>query len=173
MDFTPGGFRNVAEGEFAPDMKRPRVMGTRCHQLAMFVVYESPLTMVCDDPSAYRGQLGLAFLQQVPTSWDETRVIDGRIAEYIILARRSGNDWYLGAMTDWSPRKIRIPLAFLAGGEYEADIYQDGPDADTRAEEIAVLHKRVTAGSILANRLAKGGGLAVRFRKLGVGERTE
>jgi alpha-glucosidase len=170
MDFTPGGFRNVAEGEFAPNMKRPRVMGTRCHQLAMFVVYESPLTMVCDDPSAYRGQPGLAFIQQVPTSWDETRIIDGRIAEYIALARRSGDDWYLGAMTDWSPRQMRIPLEFLATGEYEADIYQDGPDADSRAEEIEILHKRVTAGDTLSVRLAKGGGLAVRFWKMNGGE---
>jgi alpha-glucosidase len=169
MDFTPGGFRNVATGEFSPDMQRPRVMGTRCHQLAMFVVYESPLTMVCDDPAAYRGQPGLAFLQQVPTSWDETRVIDGKIAEYITIARRSGNDWYLGAMTDWSPRKVRIPLRFLGAGKYEADIYQDGPNADRRAVEITIVHKIVTADSTVSVRLAKGGGLAVRFRRVNGG----
>jgi len=145
MDFTPGGFRNVTAEEFVPDMQRPRVMGTRCHQLAMFVVYESPLTMVCDDPAAYRGQAGLPFLQQVPTSWDETRVLDGQIAEHITIARRNGSDWYLGAMTDWTPRQIRIPLAFLGDGRYEADIYQDGPDADRRAVEVSVHHKRVTS----------------------------
>ena len=139
MDFTPGGFRNVTAGEFAPNMPRPRVMGTRCHQLAMFVVYESPLTMVCDDPAAYRGQPGLSFLQQVPTSWDETRVINGKIGQYITIARRSGTDWYLGAMTNWTSRKIRIPLAFLGRGQYEADIYQDGPDADSRPVEVTIL----------------------------------
>jgi len=166
MDFTPGGFRNVTAGEFAPNLERPRVMGTRCHQLAMFVVYESPLTMVCDDPAAYRGQPGLTFLQQVPTSWDETRVIDSKIAEYLVIARRSGNNWYLGAMTDWSPRHMRIPLSFLGRGNFRADIYQDGPEADRRAVDATILNKMVAADSTLSVRLARGGGLAVQFRKL-------
>ena len=166
MDFTPGGFRNVTRREFAPSMLRPRVMGTRCHQLAMFVAYESPLTMVCDDPAAYRGDPGLAFLQQVPTSWDETRVIDGKNGHLIIIARRRGADWYLGAMTDWTPRNVRIPLRFLGAGRYEAEIYQDGPDADRRAVEVTILKKGVTADSTFSVRLAKGGGLAVRLRRL-------
>ena len=170
MDFTPGGFRNVTAGEFTPNMLRPRVMGTRCHQLAMFVVYESPLAMVCDDPAAYRGQPGLAFLQQVPTSWDETHVINGKIGQYITIARRSGTDWYLGAMTDRTPRKIRIPLAFLGRGQYEADIYQDGPDADRRPVEVTIHRTNVAADSTLSVRLAEGGGLAVWFRKVNVGD---
>jgi alpha-glucosidase len=170
MDFTPGGFRNVTAGEFAPDMQRPRVMGTRCHQLAMFVVYESPLTMVCDDPASYRGQPELAFLRQVSTSWDETKCIDGKIGEYITLARRSGNEWYLGAMTDWSPRQIQVPLVFLGEGQYEADIYQDGPDADRHATEVTILQKEVAADSTLSVRLAGGGGLAVRFKKVICGD---
>jgi len=169
MDFTPGGFRNVTAAEFAPDMLRPRVMGTRCHQLAMFVVYESPLTMVCDDPAAYRGQPGLAFLQQVPTSWDETRVINGGIGQYVTIARRSDRDWYLGAMTNWTARQIRIPLAFLGGGHFEAEIYQDGTDADTHPVEVTIVRRKVTADSVLSVRLAKGGGLAVRFRRLNAG----
>ncbi|OGD22009.1 MAG: hypothetical protein A2W03_07080 [Candidatus Aminicenantes bacterium RBG_16_63_16] len=167
MDFTPGGFRNVTAKEFAPDMKRPRVMGTRCRQLAMFVVYESPLLMICDDPAAYRGQPGLAFLQDVPTSWDETRAIDGEIGKKITIVRRSGSDWYLGAMTDWTAREIRVPLGFLGAGRYEAEIYQDGPDGDTRPVEVTILRKEVTAEDTLSARLAKGGGLAVRFRKSG------
>jgi alpha-glucosidase len=170
MDFTPGGFRNVTAAEFAPTMKRPRVMGTRCHQLAMFVVYESPLTMVCDDPAAYRGQPEFAFMREAPTSWDETRAINGEIGRYVTIARRSGSDWYLGAMTDWLAREIRVPLEFLGAGRYEADIYQDGPDADRRPVEVAVLHRKVTADSTLSARLAKGGGLAVRFRKLAGGD---
>jgi alpha-glucosidase len=173
MDFTPGGFRNVTAEEFTPNMKRPMVMGTRCHQLAMFVVYESPLAMVCDDPAAYRGQPGLAFLQQVPTSWDETRVLDGKIGEYITIARRSGSDWYVGAMCDWRPRNFRIPLTFLGRGEYDADIYKDGPDADRRPVEVTILHAKAGADSTLSVRLAKGGGLAVRFRKVNTGNRTD
>jgi alpha-glucosidase len=166
MDFTPGGFRNVTAEEFAPDPRRPRVMGTRCHQLAMFVVYESPLAMVCDDPAAYRGQAGLEFIRQVPTTWDETRVINGKIGEYITIARRSGADWYLGAMSDWTPRTMQIPLSFLGRGEYQADIYQDGPDADKRPVKVTILHRKVSATNTLSFRLAKGGGLAVRFRTM-------
>ncbi len=166
MDFTPGGFRNVTAAEFAPNMNRPEVMGTRCHQLAMFVVYESPLTMVCDDPAAYRGQPGLEFLRQVPTSWDETRALNGAIGRYVTIARRSGADWYLGGMTDWASRTMRIPLAFLGAGTYEAELYQDGPDADSRPVEVTILHASVTADSSLSVRLAKGGGVAARFRRV-------
>jgi alpha-glucosidase len=166
MDFTPGGFRNVTAQQFAPNMKRPVVMGTRCHQLAMFVVYESPLTMVCDDPAAYRGQPGLEFIREVPTTWDETRVLNGEIGEYITIARRNGTDWYLGAMTDWTPRAMRISLAFLGKGEFAADIYQDGPGADTQPVETNILHTTVSADSTLAVRLAKGGGFAAWFKAL-------
>ncbi len=121
MDFTPGGFRNVTAEQLSPNMQRPQVMGTRCHHLAMFVVYESPLAMVCDDPAEYRGYPGLAFIQHVPTSWDETHVIHGEIGRYVTIARRSGSNWYLGAMTDWTPRTIRTPLAFLGRGLHGAD----------------------------------------------------
>jgi alpha-glucosidase len=164
MDFTPGGFRNVTAAEFTPNMRRPMVMGTRCHQLAMFVVYESPLTMVCDDPAAYRNQPGLEFIRQVPTTWDETRVLNGEIGECITIARRSGTDWYIGAMTDWTPRTMRIPLAFLGEGESAADIYQDGPDADTLPVEVKILQMNLSADSTLTMRLAKGGGFVARFR---------
>ena len=166
FDFTPGGFRNATAKEFAPDMKRPKVMGTRCRQLAMFVVYESPIGMVCDDPAAYRGQPEFAFVRDVPTTWDETRVIDGEIGKKITIARKSGGDWYLGAMTDWTARTAQVPLGFLGPGKYEADIYQDGPAADSRPAEVTILRKEVTAADTLTVRLAKGGGLAVRFRKL-------
>ena len=165
MDFTPGGFRNATAAQFRPVYKRPLVMGTRCCQLAMFVVYESPLMMVCDDPAAYRDQPGFAFIREVPTSWDSTKVIDAKIADYIVIARKNGDDWYLGAMTDWTARYITVPLAFLGPGEYQAEIFQDGADADTNPTAVAVARKTVTAKDSLLARLAKGGGLAVRFRK--------
>jgi alpha-glucosidase len=141
------------------------VMGTRCHQLAMFVVYESPLEMVCDDPSAYRNQPGLDFIRTVPTSWDETKAIDGQIGEYIVVARKSGDDWYLGAMTNWTAREIQIPLSFLDQGEYKADVYKDGPDADKNPTQVATATKTVTARDSFSVRLAQAGGLVVRFRK--------
>lgn len=165
MDFTPGGFRNATAAEFAPNYDRPMVMGTRCHQLAMFVVYESPLAMVCDDPSAYRGQPGLQFIRDVPTSWDETRVIDGKIGEHIIIARKSGNDWYLGAMTDWSDRIVKFPLGFLGRGTFETEIFEDGADADVRPTHVTVTRRTVTSGTVLSARLARGGGLAIAFRR--------
>jgi len=165
MDFTPGGFRNATAEQFKPEMDRPMVMGTRCHQLAMFVVYESPLMMVCDDPAAYRGQPGLEFIRQVPTSWDATQVIDGRIGEYILIARKNGEDWYLGGMTDWSARTVTIPLTFLGAGEFQAEIYQDGADADSHPTQVTITRRVVRAADSLPLRMAKGGGLAVRFRK--------
>jgi alpha-glucosidase len=165
MDFTPGGFRNVTAEEFKPQYDRPTVMGTRCHQLAMFVVYESPFTMVCDDPAAYRGEPGLEFIRDVPTSWDRTSVIDGRIGEYVVLARKKGEDWYLGAMTDWSARDLTIPLKFLDKGSYQAWIFQDGPKADAHPVDLDMTTRQVTGSSTLAIRLAMGGGLAIRFRR--------
>jgi alpha-glucosidase len=165
MDFTPGGFRNATAAEFTPNYDRPMVMGTRCHQLAMFVVYESPLSMVCDDPSAYRGEPGLEFIRKVPTSWDATRVLDGKIGEHVAIARQSGTDWYLGAMTDWSDRTVRLPLAFLGSGTFDAEIYADGADADDHPTHLTVTHRLVTSRTVLTPRLARGGGAAIVFRK--------
>jgi alpha-glucosidase len=163
MDFTPGGFRNVTLKQFRPDMNQPMVLGTRCHQLAMFVVYESPLMMVCDDPAAYRNQPGLEFIKSVPTTWDESKVIEGKIAEEIIIARRSGADWYIGGMTDWTARDVSISLAFLDKGEYQAEIFQDL--TDTRPTDLTIVKKTVTAQSSISVHMARGGGLAVRIQK--------
>jgi alpha-glucosidase len=165
MDFTPGGFRNVTAEEFRPDYSRPMVMGTRCHQLAMFVVYDSPLMMVCDDPGAYRNQPGLAFIRDVPATWDETRVVQGRIAEYIVTARRSGDEWYLGGMTDWTPRQLSIPLSFLGNGAFEAEIFQDAADADAHPTGVSIMKRAMTWQDSLRVRMASGGGLAVHFVK--------
>jgi alpha-glucosidase len=165
MDFTPGGFRNATAEQFRPEYRRPMVMGTRCHQLAMFVVYDSPLMMVCDDPAAYRNQPGLAFIRNVPATWDETRVIDGKIAEYILTARRNGDNWYLGGMTDWTPREASIPLSFLGQATFEAEIFQDAADAETHPTGVTVMKRIVTGADSLSLRMAPGGGLAVRFVK--------
>src|ERR1044072_8627122 len=116
LDYTPAGFRNVTPAEFKPRDKGPLVMTTRAHQLAMYVVYESPLQMVADSPSAYRGQPGSEFLRVVPASWDETRVLEGKIGEAIVVARRRGREWFVGAMTNEQPREIRVPLRFLGRG---------------------------------------------------------
>ena len=107
MDFTPGAMNNVQVASFKPMFQQPVSMGTRCQQLAMYVVYESPLQMLCDNPTNYyREPECMEFLSKVPSVWEETKVLDAKIADYILLARKSGDDWYVGAMTDETCAKV-------------------------------------------------------------------
>jgi alpha-glucosidase len=161
MDFTPGAFRNAARGKFEARDIAPMSQGTRAHQLAMYVVYESPLVMVSDYPEAYEGQAGMEFIEKVPTVWDETRALAGAPGKMIAVARRKGDTWYVGAMTDWEAREVPVELGFLGAGEYEARVFADGPDAATEGTSLTVEAKRVMAGDTLALRLAPGGGAAV------------
>jgi alpha-glucosidase len=168
MDFTPGGFRNVTKDAFEVHNELPLVMTTRAHQLAMYVVYDSPLQMLSDTPVAYRGAPGSEFLKLVPTTWDETRVLDGKIGEYVVIARRHGSDWYLGAMTD-APRKVTLKLPFLAKGTWQADTFADAPDAAKEPTHLTIGRTKViviaTAPSAtLTFDLAPGGGAAVRLQ---------
>jgi alpha-glucosidase len=166
MDFTPGGFRNAAKGKFEARDIAPMTQGTRAHQLAMYVVYESPLVMASDYPEAYEGQPGFEFIEKVPTVWDETRVLAGVPAQYIVLARKKGDSWYLGAMTDWEPRTIELPLTFLGAGSYETTIFIDGPDAATEGTSLKIEKAALGAGGTLTLTLAPGGGAAVIFSPL-------
>jgi len=161
MDFTPGGFRNAARGQFQIKDVEPMCQGTRAHQLAMYVVYDAPLVMLADYPEAYEGQPGLEFIEKVPTVWDETRVLSGSPGKSIVVARRKGDLWYLGAMTSWEPRDLTVPLDFPASGDYEARIFADGPDAAGEGTSLSVETKKIKAGEDLAIHLAPGGGLAV------------
>jgi alpha-glucosidase len=165
MDYTPGGFRNMTPEQFQVSFAGPRVMGTRAHQLAMFVVYESGLQMVADSPDVYTdGKGGLApgadFLSLVPARWDETRVLAGEIGEYIIVARRSGRDWYIGAMTNETPRTLKVPLDFLPAADYRGTLWRDGDSpTDVRREVLRVdAHNRT-----LELHLSGGGGAALHL----------
>jgi alpha-glucosidase len=164
MDYTPGGFRNVTIEEFAPRNLAPLVMGTRGHQLAMYVVYESPLQMLVDDPDAYRGQPGAEFLKIVPVVWDETRVLDGAIGEYVVIARRSGDDWFIGAMTD-GPRTLQVPLDFLGDGTFEATVWGDTPESAETPTALGVTTDTVDSSRSLTVTLVRGGGAAVHLRR--------
>lgn len=159
MDYTPGGFRNVAPEDFEPRFILPMVMTTRAHGLAMFVVYDSPLTVVADTPDAYAGRPEMAFISAVPTTWDETRFIGGRIGQSIVLARRKGRDWYLGAMTNEEARQISAPLDFLGPGDFTATIYRDGASPTDVEIEVRILK----AADSLSLDLKGSGGAAVRF----------
>jgi alpha-glucosidase len=161
MDYTPGGFHNATRAEFKPRHVEPMTQGTRAHELAKYVVYESQLAMVSDYPEAYEGQPGIEFIEKVPTVWDDTKVLNGEPGKYITVARRNGETWYLGAMTNWDARDLEIPLNFLGSGEYEAQIFADGPDADKDATSLRIDKKRVKATDKFNLHLAPGGGVAI------------
>ncbi len=165
MDYTPGGFDNVTRAEFVARSSRPEVLGTRAHQLALYVVFESPLQMVADYPEAYRGARDFDFIREVPATWDETRAVAGEVGKYVAIARRRGEEWYLGTITDWTAREVDVPLSFLGAGEWVAEIYADAADAGEHPKKTRVEERRVTSGSALRLEMAEGGGAAVRFRR--------
>jgi alpha-glucosidase len=163
MDYTPGGFENVTREDFVARDKNPMVMGTRAQQLALYVVFDEPLAMVSDAPSAYADQPGFRFIKDVPTTWDVTRVLNGEPSEYVTIARRHGDEWYLGSLTNWTRRDLRISLEFLGEGVYKAELYEDAADADQNPKHISILQQRVRRSDTLVLHLASGGGCAVRF----------
>jgi alpha-glucosidase len=164
MDFTPGAMLNAQKDSFRPIHDRPMSLGTRCHQLAMYVVYESPLQMLSDSPSNYlREPQMMEFLAPVPSEWDDTRVLDGRIGEYVVVARRNGHDWYVGAMTNWTPRELEIDLSFLPDGNFSMEAYQDGVNADRYGSDYRQVKSRVAKSTKLKLKLAPGGGWAARI----------
>jgi alpha-glucosidase len=161
LDYAPGSFFNATKRDFRPRESEPMAQGTRAHHLALYVVFEAPLAMVWGYPEAYVDQPGIDFLETVPTTWDETRVISGEVGDEIVIARRNGRAWYLGGLTDWTPRQMEIPLTFLGPGTYEARIFADGPDADVKATSLTITKSRVNSKGSLKVRMAPGGGVAV------------
>ena len=164
MDYTPGAMLNATKATFAPIFEHPMAMGTRCHQLAMYVVFESPLQMLSDSPSNYmREPEAMEFLGPVPTVWDETRVLDAKLGGYVLVARRSGRDWYVGAMTNWTGRELEINLSFLPSGTFSMDAYQDGVNADRNASDYKKTRVQISSSQRLKITLAPGGGWAARI----------
>ncbi|HWU12709.1 MAG TPA: glycoside hydrolase family 97 protein [Caulobacter sp.] len=157
MDYTPGGFRNSTPETYVAREVMPMTRTTRGQALAQYVVFDSPLQMISDDPDAYANAPGFAFLKDVPTAWDETRFIDGTPESHIVLARRKGEAWYVGAMTNAQPRSVTIPLAFLGQGKFKADVWQDGATAN----DVEHLVKSVSSGDVLHVRMSGGGGAAI------------
>ena len=166
LDFTPGAMRNATRQTFAPIGSQPMAMGTRCQQLAMYVVYEAPLQMLSDSPSNYlREPEAMEFLAAVPTVWDETRVLDAKMSQYVLLARRNGSDWYVGAMTDWTPRDLEIDFSFLPDGNFTLDSYEDGVNADRNASDYRKTTKQINRTTKMKIHLAPGGGFAARIHQ--------
>lgn len=159
MDYTPGAMSNGQKANYIVKGKRPMSMGTRAHQVAMYVVYEAPLQMLCDSPSRYyKEQETVDFITQIPTIWDETIVLHGAIGDYIAVARRKDNIWYIGAMTDWSSRSLKIDLSFLKQGNYNMDIFKDGINANRFAEDYKIETINVNEKSKIMAKMAPGGG---------------
>jgi alpha-glucosidase len=167
MDFTPGAMINATRDNFRPIFNQPMSQGTRCHQLAMYVVYESPLQMLCDCPSNYMKEPEvMEFLSAVPTVWDETRALNARVGEYLTVARKKGDDWFIGSMTDWTPRDFEFQLRFLGSGQFEFTTYSDGVNADRYASDYRKEKKTVSESDVLKIHLAPGGGWAAHAKKL-------
>ncbi|HKJ33969.1 MAG TPA: glycoside hydrolase family 97 protein [Balneolales bacterium] len=159
MDFTPGSMHNYNKQDFRPIMNRPMTMGTRCQQLAMYVAYYAPLQMLADAPTTYQADPNvLTYLKKVPTTWDQTVPIAGKIGKYLLTARRKGNTWYVGGMTNWTPRNVNLFLSFLGKGEYTAKVFSDGVNADRIGSDYKLDTLKVNQKTNLLIHMAPGGG---------------
>jgi alpha-glucosidase len=165
-DYHLGGFRSLARSDFRARNINPYVLGTRCHQLALYVVYENPMPQVCDTPSAYEGQPGFEFIEAVPTTWDETRFLAGRPGEFMAVARRHGTDWYLGGITNDVPRRLSIELEFLGQGDREITLFHDGSMDPEEPNAVKVERRKVMAVHSLDVDMATGGGFVAIIRGL-------
>lgn len=166
VDFTPGGMRNASKADFQPVYYNPMTMGTRCHQAAMYVIHDSPLTMLADSPTAYEREPEYTrFLAAIPTDWDETIIPQGKLGEYIVTARRRGNDWYVAGQTNWQGRDLELSLDFLGEGNYEATILTDGANANKAATDYMLTHRTVSRQNRLPLTLTSGGGFVAHLKK--------
>lgn len=166
MDFTPGAMINANKKNFSIVFTEPMSPGTRCHQLGMYVIFESPLQMLADNPSNYyREPECMEFLSVVPSVWDDTKVLEGKVSDFIAIARRSGDSWYVGAMTDWDARTLELSFDFLGEGNYTMRVWKDGINADKHASDFAQEEMQVSASSKVKVEMAPGGGWVAIIEK--------
>ncbi len=164
LDYTQGAMRNATKSNYFPCYNEPMSQGTRCRQLALYVVYDSPFNMMCDTPSNYeREQTCTDFIAAVPTVWDETRILDGELGEYVVTARRKGDVWYVGGITNWTERDVEVDLSFLNDGSHQASLFKDGVNAHRIARDYKKESVSVDRQTKLKLHLAPGGGFAMRI----------
>jgi len=167
MDYTPGAMRNSNKANFRAVNDMPMSQGTRVHQLAMYIVFEVPLQMLSDNPTIYMKEHECTdFIAKVPTTFDETVPLDGKVAEYVVIARRKGDIWYVGSMTNWTPRELTIDFSFLSDGNYTAEVFKDGINADRDATDYKKEVVNIKKGDRLTVKLIDGGGWAARLEKV-------
>ncbi len=166
VDFTPGGFRNSAKKDFQPIYYNPLTMGTRCHQMAMYVLHESPFTMLADNPTIYeKEQECTSFIADIPTVFDEWKVLDGKLGEYIIIARRKGDTWYVAGHTNWDPRTVTVNLSDIVNAsECVVDLMFDGPNADKAATDYVHTKRNHKTNAPLNINMASGGGFVMKVK---------
>ena len=166
MDYTQGAMRNASKSNYRPVYNEPMSQGTRCRQLAEYVVFDSPLNMLCDSPSNYIAEAECTeFIAACPETWDESLGVNGEIGKYITIARRSGDAWYVGALTNWDERALTLDLSFLGEGDWILDIFQDGPHAEKAARDYVHTTANVPAGRKITAHLAPGGGWAAKITR--------
>ncbi|MBQ9583564.1 MAG: glycoside hydrolase family 97 protein [Bacteroidales bacterium] len=165
VDYTQGAMRNGSRSTYLKS-RETMSQGTRCHQLGEYVIFESPLCMLCDGPSAYRREPEcLSFISRIPTVFDDSVGLGGEVGKYILMARRSGDTWYVGGTTNWDERDVTLDLSFLGSGKWQAEIYRDGMNADRHATDFKHEFKTVAAGDKLDIHMAPGGGFAIVLTK--------
>jgi alpha-glucosidase len=165
MDYTPGSMTNSTEEGYIGRWKFPMTKGTRTSQMAMLVVFETGILTLCETPKIYEKLPEFNFIKQVPAMWDSTIVLGGEIGDYAVIARKNGDNWFVGALTDWNARDIEIDFAFTGSGNYIAEYYSDAPDADSNPGNVKITKEKITSSDSRTFRLAKGGGLAIVLKR--------
>lgn len=166
MDYTPGAMRNATQAIFRPINNDPMAKGTRCNQLAEYIMFYAPLQMLSDNPTIYmKEQECTNFITKVPTTFDETVPLDGKVGEYAAIARRKNDTWFVGAMTNWNARELTLDFSFLPAGNYTAEIFKDGINADRKATDYKKETIKISSGNKLNVHLAPGGGWVARISK--------
>ena len=162
LDYTQGAMRNASKGNYAPVWSEPMSMGTRCHQLAEYIVFDSPFSMLCDAPTAYLQEPECtAFIATVPTVWDETKMLDGQVGEYVISAKRKGDKWYVGMLTNWTARTLTIDLNESGIKASKATVFVDGPNANRKGSDYQKKLVDVPSDGKLTIEVAQGGGAVI------------
>jgi alpha-glucosidase len=165
MDYTPGGMRNTKPGDETVSWTSPVARGTRAHSLASLVIFESPLQTLGESPAVYQNSAGFDFIKQCPASWDSTLVLSGSIGEFIVIARKSGENWFVGAMTNRESREVTINFSFLNGIRYDCEVFADPEESDVNPQNLKIIKTEIRHGFKNIYRLAQGGGLALILKK--------
>lgn len=164
MDYEPGFLDNATEKQFRSIEQRPMSQGTRCHQLAMFVVYESPIQMFSGNPSqGFREPEFMELLGSIPTTWDETWILKARVSDYLVTARKKGDDYFIGGMTDWTAREFALDLSLIDNGTYDALLCSDGINADKYAADYLLQKFTYKKGDPLVVKMQPGGGFVLKL----------